>query len=144
MRIRDSALVAAATLSDRYIADRFLPDKAIDLMDESAAKMRVEMTSKPESVDRMDRKVMQLEMERLSLQNDQTKCVAAPLVYVGMPVTHAESSCELTRAVSCQDTWQVDEVDVYHLQCILMFFFLSLEPTRIPLGSSDPPTTPVL
>ncbi len=95
MRIRDSALVAAATLSDRYIADRFLPDKAIDLMDESAAKMRVEMTSKPESVDRMDRKVMQLEMERLSLQNDQTKCVAAPLVYVGMPVTRAESSCAL-------------------------------------------------
>ncbi len=73
VRIRDSALVAAATLSDRYIADRFLPDKAIDLMDESAAKLRVEMTSKPEAVDRMDRKVMQLEMERLSLQNDQTK-----------------------------------------------------------------------
>lgn len=73
VRIQDSALVAAAVLSDRYIADRFLPDKAIDLMDESAAKLRVEMTSKPEAVDRMDRKVMQLEMERLSLGKDETK-----------------------------------------------------------------------
>jgi len=73
VRIQDSALVASAVLSDRYIADRFLPDKAIDLMDESAAKLRVEMTSKPESVDRMDRKVMKLEMERLSLAKDDNK-----------------------------------------------------------------------
>jgi len=73
VRIQDSALVAAAVLSDRYIADRFLPDKAIDLIDESAAKLRVEMTSKPEAVDRLDRKVMQLEMERLSLGKEGDK-----------------------------------------------------------------------
>ncbi|NET48947.1 MAG: ATP-dependent chaperone ClpB [Merismopedia sp. SIO2A8] len=68
--IADSALVAAATLSTRYISDRFLPDKAIDLMDEAAAKLKMEITSKPEELDEVDRKVLQLEMEQLSLKNE--------------------------------------------------------------------------
>ncbi|KAG2501027.1 hypothetical protein HYH03_000847 [Edaphochlamys debaryana] len=68
VRISDSALVEAAVLSDRYIADRFLPDKAIDLVDEAAAKLKMEITSKPLALDEVDRKVLQLEMERLSLQ----------------------------------------------------------------------------
>ncbi|KXZ44338.1 hypothetical protein GPECTOR_69g431 [Gonium pectorale] len=68
VRISDSALVEAAVLSDRYIADRFLPDKAIDLVDEAAAKLKMEITSKPLALDEIDRKVLQLEMERLSLQ----------------------------------------------------------------------------
>jgi ATP-dependent Clp protease ATP-binding subunit ClpB len=67
VKITDSALVEAATLSDRYIADRFLPDKAIDLVDEAAAKLKMEITSKPSALDEIDRKVVQLEMERLSL-----------------------------------------------------------------------------
>jgi len=67
VRISDSALVAAAVLSSRYIADRFLPDKAIDLMDESAARLKMEITSKPEQIDEIDRKILQLEMEKLSL-----------------------------------------------------------------------------
>ncbi|GIL45618.1 hypothetical protein Vafri_2821 [Volvox africanus] len=67
VRISDSALVEAAVLSDRYIADRFLPDKAIDLVDEAAAKLKMEITSKPLALDEIDRKVLQLEMERLSL-----------------------------------------------------------------------------
>ncbi|MBC8122056.1 MAG: ATP-dependent chaperone ClpB [Gemmatimonadaceae bacterium] len=67
VRISDSALVAAAVLSDRYISERFLPDKAIDLMDEAAAKLKMEITSKPEELDEIDRKILQLEMERLSL-----------------------------------------------------------------------------
>ncbi len=70
VKISDSALVAAATLSTRYISDRFLPDKAIDLVDESAAKLKMEITSKPEDLDEVDRKVLQLEMERLSLQKE--------------------------------------------------------------------------
>ncbi len=70
VKISDSALVAAAVLSTRYISDRFLPDKAIDLMDESAAKLKMEITSKPEELDEIDRKVLQLEMERLSLQKE--------------------------------------------------------------------------
>ncbi|MGB3310624.1 MAG: ATP-dependent chaperone ClpB [Nodosilinea sp.] len=68
--ISDSALVAAATLSTRYISDRFLPDKAIDLMDEAAAKLKMEITSKPEELDEVDRKILQLEMERLSLKKE--------------------------------------------------------------------------
>jgi ATP-dependent Clp protease ATP-binding subunit ClpB len=67
VRIADSALVAAAVLSSRYIADRFLPDKAIDLMDESAARLKMVITSKPEEIDEIDRKILQLEMEKLSL-----------------------------------------------------------------------------
>ena len=67
VRIADSALVAAAVLSSRYIADRFLPDKAIDLVDESAARLKMEITSKPEEIDEIDRKILQLEMEKLSL-----------------------------------------------------------------------------
>jgi ATP-dependent Clp protease ATP-binding subunit ClpB len=62
--------VAAAVLSTRYISDRFLPDKAIDLVDEAAAKLKMEITSKPEELDEVDRKILQLEMERLSLKNE--------------------------------------------------------------------------
>ncbi|MBD2745024.1 ATP-dependent chaperone ClpB [Coleofasciculus sp. FACHB-1120] len=70
VKISDSALVAAATLSTRYISDRFLPDKAIDLVDEAAARLKMESTSKPEELDEIDRKILQLEMERLSLQKE--------------------------------------------------------------------------
>ncbi|MBW4462050.1 MAG: ATP-dependent chaperone ClpB [Nodosilinea sp. WJT8-NPBG4] len=70
VKISDSALVAAATLSTRYISDRFLPDKAIDLVDEAAAKLKMEITSKPEELDEVDRKILQLEMERLSLKKE--------------------------------------------------------------------------
>lgn len=71
--ITDSALVAAATLSSRYIADRFLPDKAIDLVDEAAAKLKMEITSKPVELEIIERRLMQLEMEKLSLKReDQT------------------------------------------------------------------------
>ena len=70
VRISDSSLVAAATLSSRYISDRFLPDKAIDLVDEAAARLKMEITSKPEELDEIDRKILQLEMEKLSLQKE--------------------------------------------------------------------------
>jgi len=62
VRITDPALVAAATLSHRYISERFLPDKAIDLVDEAAAKLKIEVSSKPEIVDELDRKIIQLQM----------------------------------------------------------------------------------
>jgi ATP-dependent Clp protease ATP-binding subunit ClpB len=70
VKISDNALVAAATLSMRYLSDRFLPDKAIDLIDEAAAKFAMEITSKPEEIDEIDRQVLQLEMERLSVNKD--------------------------------------------------------------------------
>jgi ATP-dependent Clp protease ATP-binding subunit ClpB len=73
VRIRDEALLAAAKLSHRYIPDRFLPDKAIDLVDEACAKLKNELTSKPTILDEIDRRILQLEMERLSLQSDFDK-----------------------------------------------------------------------
>ncbi|MEM1239109.1 MAG: ATP-dependent chaperone ClpB [Cyanobacteria bacterium P01_H01_bin.26] len=72
VKIVDSALVAAATLSDRYISDRFLPDKAIDLIDEAAAKLKMEITSKPVELETIDRRLRQLEMEKLSLQAEES------------------------------------------------------------------------
>jgi ATP-dependent Clp protease ATP-binding subunit ClpB len=71
VRIQDSALIAAATLSQRYIADRFLPDKAIDLIDEAASKIRIEIDSLPTEIDEVDRRVMQLEIELTSLRKEK-------------------------------------------------------------------------
>ncbi|MFT6137133.1 MAG: ATP-dependent Clp protease ATP-binding subunit ClpB [Salibacteraceae bacterium] len=75
VQIKDEAIIAAVELSQRYITDRFLPDKAIDLIDEAAAKLRMEMNSKPEELDELDRKVMQLEIEREAIkrENDNVK-----------------------------------------------------------------------
>ena len=75
VRIKDDALIAAVTLSARYITDRFLPDKAIDLVDEAAAKLRLEVDSKPEELDALDRQIKQLEIEREAIkrENDETK-----------------------------------------------------------------------
>jgi ATP-dependent Clp protease ATP-binding subunit ClpB len=70
VRIQDSALVAAATLSNRYITDRFLPDKAIDLVDESAARLRMQVDSKPEELDEIDRRLMQLKIEQEALKKE--------------------------------------------------------------------------
>ncbi len=73
VRIQDSALVAAATLSSRYIADRFLPDKAIDLMDEAASRLRIEIDSMPTEIDQVERKLIQLEIERQALKKERDK-----------------------------------------------------------------------
>lgn len=75
VRIKDDAIIAAVELSQRYITDRFLPDKAIDLIDEAAAKLRLEINSKPEELEKIDRKIMQLEIEREAIkrENDETK-----------------------------------------------------------------------
>ena len=73
VKITDSALVAAATLSNRYISDRFLPDKAIDLVDEAAAQLKMESTSKPAELETIDRRLMQLEMEKLSLAGEDQR-----------------------------------------------------------------------
>ncbi len=73
VRIKDDAIIAAVTLSQRYISDRFLPDKAIDLIDEAAAKLRIEMDSVPEGLDEISRKIMQLEIEREAIKRDGDK-----------------------------------------------------------------------
>ena len=73
VRIKDSAIVAAATLSHRYITDRFLPDKAVDLIDEAASRLKIELDSKPSEIDAIDRKIIQLEIERQSLKKETDK-----------------------------------------------------------------------
>src|ERR1700752_2443407 len=70
VRITDGSIVAAATLSNRYITDRFLPDKAIDLMDEAASRLRMAAESKPEAIDELDRRIVQLKIEREALKKE--------------------------------------------------------------------------
>jgi ATP-dependent Clp protease ATP-binding subunit ClpB len=79
VRIRDSALVAAATLSERYIADRFLPDKAIDLVDEAAARLRIENDSRPSELDQVERRIIQLTVEREALRKEKDDASRARL-----------------------------------------------------------------
>ncbi|MBI4594696.1 MAG: AAA family ATPase, partial [Candidatus Rokubacteria bacterium] len=76
VKIKDAALVAAAVLSHRYIADRFLPDKAIDLVDEAAARIRIQIDSMPQAIDEIDRRIMQLQIERVSVARDEDDPVA--------------------------------------------------------------------
>jgi ATP-dependent Clp protease ATP-binding subunit ClpB len=79
VRIKDSALVAAAHLSDRYITDRFLPDKAVDLMDEAASRLKIELDSMPTEIDQIERQVMQFEMERQALEKESDDASAIRL-----------------------------------------------------------------
>ena len=78
VRITDGALVAAATLSNRYITDRFLPDKAIDLMDEAAARLKMQVDSKPEELDSIDREIIRLKIEQEALKKESTMPARAP------------------------------------------------------------------
>src|ERR1700741_3423200 len=73
VRITDGALVAAATLSNRYITDRFLPDKAIDLVDEAASRLRMQVDSKPEEIDELDRRILQLKIEQEALKKESDR-----------------------------------------------------------------------
>ena len=79
VRIQDSAIVAAAALSDRYISDRFLPDKAVDLVDEAASRLKIELDSVPTEIDQLERQVMQLEMERQALEKESDAASAKRL-----------------------------------------------------------------
>jgi len=97
VRITDAALVAAATLSNRYITDRFLPDKAIDLMDESASRLRVETESKPEEIDELDRKIIQLKIEQEALKKEKDEGSKARLKDLEKELADLEQrSAELT------------------------------------------------
>ena len=97
VRISDSAIVAAATLSNRYIADRFLPDKAIDLIDEAASRLRIEVDSKPEGIDELDRRIMQLKIEREALKRESDAASQDRLAALEAELTGMEQrSAELT------------------------------------------------
>jgi ATP-dependent Clp protease ATP-binding subunit ClpB len=97
VRITDGAIVAASTLSNRYITDRFLPDKAIDLMDEAASRIRMEVESKPEAIENLDRRIIQLKIEREALKRETDDASADRLdTLEGELVNLEEQSAELT------------------------------------------------
>lgn len=101
VRIADSATVAAATLSNRYITDRFLPDKAIDLMDEAASRLRMEVDSKPEELDELDRRIIQLKIEREALKKEQDAASKDRLEKLEKELADIEE-----RSRSMTDAWQ--------------------------------------
>jgi ATP-dependent Clp protease ATP-binding subunit ClpB len=97
VRITDSAIVAAATLANRYISDRFLPDKAIDLVDESGSRLRMEVDSKPEQIDELDRKLIQLRIEEAALKKESDKASKERLSNLEKEIAElAQGSAELT------------------------------------------------
>ncbi|CAA9565183.1 MAG: ClpB protein, partial [uncultured Thermomicrobiales bacterium] len=98
VKILDSALVAAATLSHRYIADRFLPDKAIDLVDEAAARLRMEITSMPIELDELERRIMQLEIEREALRKEQDEASRDRLFALERELANLQEERDAVRA----------------------------------------------
>ena len=99
VRITDSAIVSAATLSDRYITDRFLPDKAIDLVDEAASRLRMQVDSKPEELDELDRRIIQLKIEREALKKETDSASKERLERIEQELAELESkSASLTAA----------------------------------------------
>ena len=104
VRITDPAVIAAATLSHRYIADRFLPDKAIDLIDEAAARLRTEIDSKPQALDEVDRAIMQLEIERQALQKEKDKASKERLANIEKELADLKE-----QAIQLHARWQVEK-----------------------------------
>ncbi len=107
VRIQDSALVAAATLSHRYITDRFLPDKAIDLVDEAASRIKMELDSKPTELDQLDRQILQLEIERTSLAKEKDAASKERLKLIDKTLADLK---EKSKALTAQ--WQNEKASV--------------------------------
>ncbi|MFH1067940.1 MAG: ATP-dependent chaperone ClpB [bacterium] len=110
VRIQDAALVAAATLSHRYISDRFLPDKAIDLMDEAAAKLRTEIESMPEELETLERRVMQLEIEREALRKEKDKASKERLAFLEKELAGVRASRDELKARWQQEKQGIESI----------------------------------
>ena len=114
VRISDSALIAAATLSNRYISDRFLPDKAIDLMDEAASSVRMAIDSKPEELDELDRRILQLKIEREALKKETDTQSKSRLELIGYEISGLEAKAKVL-----EEKWKKDKqglVDVTNIK----------------------------
>ena len=111
VRIKDAALVAAAKLSNRYIADRFLPDKAIDLVDESAARLRTEIDSLPAELDEVSRKVMQLEIEREALRKEHDQASQARLATLELELSEKQRDLQVLKT-----RWDSEKTSVSRLR----------------------------
>jgi len=109
VRITDGALVAAATLSNRYITDRFLPDKAIDLMDEAASRLRMQVDSKPEALDELDRRVIQLKIEKVALSKESDPASKDRLVKLEKELAEVEDKSNAMTATWRSEKEQLSE-----------------------------------
>jgi ATP-dependent Clp protease ATP-binding subunit ClpB len=128
VRITDPAVIAAATLSHRYIADRQMPDKAIDLIDEAAARLRTEIDSKPQALDTVDRQVMQLEIERQALKKEKDKASKERLANIEKELADLKES---SKALSAR--WQTEKQAITELRS----FKEKLEQTRIEMERAE-------
>src|SRR5690242_2711890 len=111
VRIKDSAIVAAATLSNRYITDRFLPDKAIDLIDEAASRLRIEIDSLPQEIDQLEREIIQLEIERQALQREEDEKSKARLKEIEQRIADLKEKSSGMKA-----KWQSEKEAIDHIR----------------------------
>jgi ATP-dependent Clp protease ATP-binding subunit ClpB len=111
VRIKDSAIVAAATLSNRYITDRFLPDKAIDLIDEAASRLRIEIDSLPQEIDQLERETIQLEIERQALQREEDEKSKARLKEIETRIADLKETSSGMKA-----KWQSEKEAIDHIR----------------------------
>jgi ATP-dependent Clp protease ATP-binding subunit ClpB len=111
VRITDNALVAAATLSDRYIGDRFLPDKAIDLVDEAASRLRIEIDSLPQEIDEVERRIVQLEIQRQALLKEKDKAALERREAVEQEISGLRE-----RSAGMKAQWQSEKEAIQHIQ----------------------------
>jgi len=128
VRITDPAVIAAATLSNRYISDRHLPDKAIDLIDESAARLRTEIDSKPQALDEVDRQIMQLEIERQALQKEKDKASKERLARIEKELADLNE-----RSRELHARWQTEKEAITNLQNIKE----QIEETRLEIERAE-------
>jgi ATP-dependent Clp protease ATP-binding subunit ClpB len=111
VRIKDSAIVAASTLSNRYITDRFLPDKAIDLIDEAASRLRIEIDSLPQEIDQLEREIIQLEIERQALQREEDEKSKARLHEIEQRIANLKETSSGMKA-----KWQSEKEAIDHMR----------------------------
>ncbi len=111
VRIKDSAIVAAATLSTRYITDRFLPDKAIDLIDEAASRLRIEIDSLPQEIDQLEREIIQLEIERQALQREEDEKTRARRHEIEQRIADLKETSSGMKA-----KWQSEKEAIEHMR----------------------------
>ncbi len=128
VRITDAAVIAAAALSHRYIADRFLPDKAIDLIDEAAARLRTEIDSKPQALDEVDREIMQLEIEREALKKEKDAASKERLVHLEKELQDARE-----RSTQLHARWDTEKQAIVALQAIKE----QIEQTKIEIEQAE-------
>ncbi len=128
VRITDPAVIAAASLSNRYIADRHLPDKAIDLIDEAAARLRTEIDSKPQALDEVDRQIMQLEIEREALKKEKDKASKERLERLEKDLADLRE-----RSAQLHTRWQIEKEAISELQSTKE----QIEQTRVEIEQSE-------